>query len=303
MPLNFQGVQTGLIPDEHWLFKTMHNDGNLPSTVMKRYQIVFDYPAGRLTIAEPGVLKSRGTPSSARIHPTTGIVQMDAVIDGEKYSFALDNGASFSYVTPDIVAKLSKRHPDWPKSDGAVGCANIWGWWPEEDRWPMIRVPKIEWGSLAISDAVIVGLPPVFRGSSNIGSWYSLKTAAPVNGFFGPNIFKAYRIEIDFPNNAVYFERGPAADVHDMDILGLTLRLMTDGRYQVIGLVGKNGKPLVEGIKSGDILLQVGDLKTTGATMGAVVDAMRGTPGDKRILKLERDGQTFTVEARVERIL
>jgi C-terminal processing protease CtpA/Prc len=88
-----------------------------------------------------------------------------------------------------------------------------------------------------------------------------------------------------------------------MDILGLTLRLMTDGRYQVIGLVGKNGKPLVEGIKSGDILLQVGDLKTTGATMGAVVDAMRGTPGDKRILKLERDGQTFTVEARVERIL
>lgn len=167
----------------------------------------------------------------------------------------------------------------------------------------MIRVPKIEWGSLSISDAVIVGLPPVFRGSSDIGSWYSLKTGAPVNGFFGPNIFKAYRIEIDFPNNAVYFERGPAVDVHDMDILGLTLRPLTDGRYQVIGVIGKNGKPLVEGIKSGDILLQVGDLKTTGATMGAVVDAMRGAPGDKRVLKLERDGRTFTVEARVERIL
>jgi len=35
----------------------------------------------------------------------------------------------------------------------------------------------------------------------------------------------------------------------------------------------------------------------------AAVDAVKGNPGDKRILKLERDGKTFAVEARVERIL
>ena len=118
---------------------------------------------------------------------------MDAVIDGEKYSFALDNGASSSYVTPDIVAKLSQRHPDWPKKRGR-GLRQHLGLVGEEDRWPMIRVPKIAWGALTISDAVIVGLPPVFRGSSDIGSWYSLRPAAPVNGFFGPNIFKAYQM-------------------------------------------------------------------------------------------------------------
>jgi len=59
----------------------------------------------------------------------------------------------------------------------------------------------------------------------------------------------------------------------------------------------------VDGVASGDILLQVGDVPATGATMGTVVDALRGKPGDVRILKLERKGKPFTVEARVERVI
>jgi hypothetical protein len=37
--------------------------------------------------------------------------------------------------------------------------------------------------------------------------------------------------------------------------------------------------------------------------MGTVVDALRGTPGDIRILELRRNGEWFTIEARVERFL
>jgi hypothetical protein len=47
----------------------------------------------------------------------------------------------------------------------------------------------------------------------------------------------------------------------------------------------------------------VDNLETTGATMGTVVDALRGTPGDVRILVLERNGERFRVEANVERFL
>jgi pterin-4a-carbinolamine dehydratase len=50
---------------------------------------------------------------------------MEAAIDGEKYSLALDNGASFSFVPDDMVTKLFQHHPDWSSSYGAVGCVNI----------------------------------------------------------------------------------------------------------------------------------------------------------------------------------
>ena len=120
MPLNFEGVKSYVMFAPVWLFSTMHNDANLPSTVLKRYQVVFDYPQLQLTIAEPGSLKHRGERSSASINPETGIVQLDAVIDGEPLSFALDNGASYSFVSGDLLEKLSKHRPEWPRITGAT---------------------------------------------------------------------------------------------------------------------------------------------------------------------------------------
>jgi C-terminal processing protease CtpA/Prc len=88
-----------------------------------------------------------------------------------------------------------------------------------------------------------------------------------------------------------------------MDIVGLTLRPEENGRYSVIGVAVKDGEPVIEGIEPGDILLRVDDLETTGAIFGHVVDALRGEPGDIRILELERNGERFTIEAEVKRIL
>ncbi len=124
-----------------------------------------------------------------------------------------------------------------------------------------------------------------------------------MNGFLGPNAFKAFRVEIDYAGGAVYFEKGADFDSHDMDLVGLTLRPERDGSYTVIGVAMKDGKPAVEGVEPGDKLLEVGDLKATGATMGTVVDAPRGAPGDIRTLVLERNGRQFRVVAKVERFL
>jgi len=303
LSINFNGVKSFVVTGIPWLFNTMHNDGNLPSTVLKNYHIIFDYPSGELTIAEPGILKPRGIRSPATINPVNGIIQMDAVIDGEKYSFALDNGASFSFVPDELVIQLSNRHPEWPNSNGAVGCANIWGWWPNEETWPLLRIPEIQWGTLDIRNVVIGGLPPFFAGGTDIATRYSKKSLRPVNGFLGPNVFKEYRVEIVLADSALYFEKGDETDIHDMDIVGLTLKPLNDGRYEIIGITSKEGKPVVKGVEAGDILLQVGDLKTTGATMGTVIDALRGKPGDIRILKIERSGRPLSVEARVVRIL
>ncbi len=306
MPVNFDSVNISVGKGLKWLFNTMHNDGNLPSTVLKRYHVVFDYPDKMFTIAEPGVLRPRGIRSTALVNPVNGIIQMDAVIDGKPYSLALDNGASFSYMSDTIINTIIRHHPDWPESKGATGCANIWGHWPGEADWSMVRIPEFQWGALTIADVGIAGLPAFFRGNKDLGAWYSQKTARPVNGFLGPNAFRNYRVEIDYRENAVYFEIGIISNKalrYDMDIAGLTIAPLDDGKYQIIGVVKRNGKSVIEGIEPGDVLLRAGDLPVTGATMGAVTDALRGNPGDIRKLVIERQGKVFTIFVRAERFL
>jgi hypothetical protein len=303
LPLDFTGVKAYVLFAPKWLFTTMHNDANLPSTVLRRYQVVFDYPKKQMELAERGKLAPRGTKAEASINDSTGIVQIDAVIDGDSLSFALDIGASYSFTSGDILAKLATRHPDWPHCTGAVGCANIWGYWPEEPVWPVMRLPEIMWGPVRLSEVGMVGLPNFFGNGASVGDWYSQKTARPVAGFLGPNALKNYRIEIDYVNKAVYFEKGAEPDRNDMDIVGLTLQLLPDGNYQVLGVAEKDGKWSVEGVEPGDLLIQVGEFKATGATMGVVVDALRGNPGEIRVLTLERAGKQFKVEAKVERFL
>lgn len=302
--LNFDGVKSYVVFAPAWMFGTMHNDANLPSTVLKRYHVIFDYPRKQFTLAESGAVKPQGGRCDAAIHPATGIVQVDAVIDGDNYSFALDNGASYSFTSIDIFEKLFKRHPDRPRMLGAAGCANMWGWWPpNEAEWPVTRIAGFKWGSASVENAGIVGLPNIFGEGKTVGDWYSRKTARPVDGFLGANILKAFRVEIDYKNSAVYFEKALGFDTNDMDTVGITIRPLDDGRYDVLGVVQKDDKPAVEGINKEDILVKIDSLETTGQTMGTVSDALRGKPGDIKTLTLERDGKSIVVKATVKRLL
>ncbi len=302
MALDYTDVPSKVVFEPRWLFDTMHNDANLPATVLRRYRVVFDYPERRLTIARPGAREPGGERVPAAVHPQTGIVQIDAQIGDEPFSFALDSGASYSFTSEEIVTRLAGQHPDWSHCTGAVACANIWGYWPGEAAWPVVRVPEIRAGGVRLDGVGLAGLPN-FLGGATVGTWYSQKAARPVDGFLGPNALKAFRVEIDYANSAVYFEKGADPDVPDMDLVALTLRLDADGTYRVLGVAARDGNPLAEGIEPGDALLEIGDLKTTGATMGTVVDALRGSPGALRVLVLERGGERVRVEARVTHVL
>jgi hypothetical protein len=302
--ISMDGVQSRVVFQPSWLFSTMHIDANLPSTVLKKYNVVFDYPKRQLTIAEPGGSDHRGKPSPASIQPETGIVQIDAVIDGDSLSFALDNGASYSFISEESLLKIADRHPDWPRMTGTAGCANMWGWWPaNEQLFPVVRIPEIQWGQTLLSQVGMVGVPKFSPDGPTLGEWYSGKTARPVDGFLGPNAFKNYRVEIDYKNNRVYFEKGMEPDPGEMDLAGLSVRQLPDSTYQIVGVVYKEDKPMVDGIYPGDILISISDLQTKGKTMGTVVDALRGKPGEKRILILERNGQEFRIEATVKELL
>ena len=301
--LNLDGVKTKVMSEPYWLFSAMHIDGNLPSTVLKNYNIVFDYPARIITIAETGILEPRGIEVPAVIHSGTGIVQIDAVIEGDSLSFALDNGASYSFANADVIETIQKRMPSIPQVTGTTGCANMWGWWPpQEYLFQVCRLPKISWGTVLLTDAGIVGVPHVPEYGPSLGEWYSMKTARPVAGFIGANALLPYRVEIDYANSVVYFKKERGYNPFDMDVVGISLRQDRDGNYIVVGIVQKEGIAVVEGVESGDMLLKVDGLETKGKTFGTVMDALRGEPGDVRIVEVERNGERIKIAAEVKRL-
>jgi len=304
MNLNFKGVKSKVAFHPFWLFFATGNDATLPSTVLKKYQIIFDYPNRKLTIAEPGTIKPKGVSSPANVHPQTGIIQMNALVNGDSCSFALDMGASYSFISEGKLAKLSEAHPEWPRMTGTLGCANMWGWWPENEQlFQVVRIPEIKWGNVQLENVGIVGVPNFSPNGPTLGEWYSRKTVRPVDGFLGANVLKDYRIEIDYANSTVYFEKGQQKPEPEMDMVGISVRPLPDGNFQVVGIVQCDGKLVAEGIFPDDIIVSVNGSSVKGKTMGTVVDMLRGTPGEKRNLVIERNGQQFNIEAKVERFL
>jgi hypothetical protein len=302
--LDTDSVNTIVMFQPYWLFTTMHNDANLPSSILRKYNIVFDYPKGEFTIADPNSTKPQGTESKAYIHPETGIVQLDAILDGDSLSFALDIGASYSFISEETLLTFSARHPNWPKINGTVGCANMWGWWPaNEQQFPVVRIPQIQWGNELFTDIGFAGVTKFSPDGPTLGEWYSRKTAKPVDGFIGPNALKGYRVEIDYANSLVYFEKVKDNDPTEMDMVGMSVRQLPDSTYQVVGLVEMNGKPCVEGIEPEDIIISIDGFQAKGATMGTVVDKLRGKPGDIRKIVTDRKGKEVVVNAWVEHFL
>lgn len=299
--LDFSDIKSRVTFQPFWLFSATGNDANLPATVLKKYHIVFDYPKKQITIAEQGSLKTQGVPVHANINSKTGITQIDVSLNGDNFSMALDVGASYSFISEDKLRKFSSSHPDWPNIVGTLGDANMWGWWPvHEETFSVIRIPQIQSGEVKFEEVGIVGVPAFSPQGPSLGEWYSQKTARPVDGFLGPNALKSFRVEIDYINNMVYFEKGAEIDFREMDLVGISVRQLEDKTYQIVGVIQKDGKSLAEGVEPGDILLKIDDMSTKGLTMGKVVDALRGNPGDIRLITIERNGKKSTIDAKVK---
>jgi hypothetical protein len=211
--LDLRGVKAKVKYQPYWLFTTMQSDGNLPSSVLKKYHVVFDYLNQKLIIADPGEIEPKGKATPASINPQTGIIQLDALIEGNKYSFALDMGASYSFISEGKLAGLITMHPEWPNMTGTLGCANMWGWLPlNEQVFSVVRIPEIHWGCLTIRNVGIVCVPDFLNNGISLGDWYSLKSLHPVDGFLGANVLKTYRVEIDYANKGrcIVFSSGIA---------------------------------------------------------------------------------------------
>jgi hypothetical protein len=276
-------------------------EGMLAARVLERYQVVLDYRNRRLTLARPGTIKPQGIPVPFRLKKETGLIAVEARIDGRSYSVTIDNGSAYTWFRQDTMKTWLASHPEWERGIGAVGPSNMtMSGDGAETSGILARIPEIQIGSLVLKEVGVLGAGPGESPVPNLSllDWYSTKNAIPVIGWIGGNVLKNFRLTIDYPNKTIYWLRESDPETDELNQVGLTLRSETR-EFFVAGVSTKNGMPAVQGVLPGDKLIRIGELETKSATWGAIYEAMHGKPGEVRHLVLERMGQRISVDVKV----
>jgi len=97
----------------------------LPARVMEKYEVVLDYQNRTLTFAQAGTIRPEGTPVSFRVNPLTGLIAVEALIDGQPYPVTIDNGSAYTWFRQDTAKSWVATHPDWKRGVGAVEASNM----------------------------------------------------------------------------------------------------------------------------------------------------------------------------------
>jgi len=275
----------------------MNAEINLPSRILRHYDLLVDFPGHKFSIGAPGTIHFRGPSGKVQINAENGLIQVPSQIENKKYNLALDVGACISFLSEELFNKLAAAHPDWPHMIGAVGSANMWGL-EEEPKWKLMRVDRVQYGPLFLANVAVVDFP------KDRMEFFEKRAGIPTAGLLGSNALLNYRVGLDYVHSTVYFEFGRMFNFPDFDVVGLILRPEDDGRYTILGVADLEGKPSVpDGVQPGDHLVAVNGIPVGGSTMGQVWAMLGGTPGQERRLTIERGGRQFTVISKVQHFL
>jgi hypothetical protein len=272
----------------------------LPSSILRHYDVLVDFPEHKVTIGAPGTIAFRGQSAKVLVNAENGLMQVPSQIEKKKYNLALDLGSSISFLSDDGFDKLAAAHPDWPQMTGAVGSANMWGG-EDEAKWKVMRLDRLQYGPLFLDNVVVVNFP------KDRMEFFERRAGVPTAGLLGSSALLNYRVGLDYARSMVYFEFGRNFNFPDFDVIGLTLRPEDDGRYTILGIADFEGQPSLvagpDGVQPGDHLLAINGIPVGGSTMGQVWARLGGTPGQERTLTVERGGRQFTVAAKVQHFL
>ena len=264
---------------------------------------MLDYAAQQMTVARPSALQPPGVAVPFRIKEGTGLITVDAAIDGQAYPVVLDAGAGYTWFRGEAATAWLREHPDWRRADGAVSQSNTGMTdYALEKQGTVLRLPEMTLGGLPLHDVGALGTGPLLchvcdRIVGNLfwDTWQK-NAPEPVVGWIGGNVLRDFRVTFDYPTRTSYSLRQREADPHDLDGVGLTL-VRRGGDYFVGGIVRQGGAPTVSGVEVGDKLIRVDGLAAHGATADTVRAALSGAPGTRHKVTVERAGRTVQVDA------
>jgi hypothetical protein len=292
------------VPPGAALAPGMSAEINIPSSVLRLYDVFIDFPERQLTIALPGHLKFNGVKSKMLLNPNNGLIQIPGKLENKNYDFALDLGSSINFLSKELFARLSGARPDWPHMTGAIGPFNA-GISNDESNWKLLRLDRVQFGPLFLTDVAVVDLP-ADSTKSNADHRMSMFESRPAFATAGIIAFEAlmnYRVGLDYAHSTVYFDIGRTVRVPDFDVVGLILHPEGDNGFTVAGVADFDGNPAVAGIDPGDRLIAVDGTPVAEFTLGETWSLLQGSPSQERKLTLERAGKQFTVAAKVQHFL
>ena len=296
MPVTLSTLKEAHIEGRDAIAPGLSAEINLPSALLRHYDVLIDYPDREFTIAQPGALHFKGMQAKALVNGENGLIQIPGKIEGKSHNLALDAGSSVSFLSGDLIETLVHSHPAWPHMTGAVGIANMWGM-NDEPGWQVLGLPRLQYGPLFLTDVVFASF------DQKTMDWFEKRAAVRTAGLVGTNALLNFRVGLDYKHDTVYFDLGNTFKAPDMDVIGLVLRPEADGHYTILGVADYEGKPAVPDVQKGDVLISVDSARATGGTMGQVWSSLEGNPGQQRTLILERAGKQFEVKATVRHFL
>ncbi|MGO9862113.1 MAG: PDZ domain-containing protein [Terriglobales bacterium] len=296
MKISLSAMKEIKVPVAPTLAPGMSAEINIPSAVLRNYDVLFNFPDREFTIGLPGSLKFNGVKGKMLVNASNGLIQIPSRIDNKNYDLALDLGSSINLISEELFDKLSNAHPDWPHMTGAVGPFNT-GEPGDEPKTKLMRLDRVQYGPLFLTDVGVADLSKdrmtVFQELARIST----------SGQLGSEALMNYRVGLDYAHSIVYFDIGRTIKFPGFDVVGLILRPEDDNRFTILAAADFDGSPSVPGVQAGDRLVAVDDIPVADSTLGQVWSLLEGSPGQERKLTIERAGKRLTVAATVRHFL
>jgi hypothetical protein len=273
---------------------------NIPSTILRNYDVVVDFPDRELTLSTPGRVKFKGVKNKMTVQSGDGLIGIPSKIENKNYEIGLDLGSSVNFLSEELFEKISGAHPAWPRMMGAVGPFNT-GEYADEAKWPLMRVERLQFGPLFLSDVAVTGFHQNLL-KNRIGQIED-RSGFASSGVLSSEALLNYRVGLDYAHSEIYFDIGRTVRFPDFDIVGLILRAEGDTGFSIIGIADFDGKPSVSGVEAGDRLVAIDETPVSDFTLGQVWSLLQGSPGTERRLTVSRAGKQINVGATVQHFL
>jgi hypothetical protein len=269
-------------------------EGLLPGKALEHYQVVLDYPRQLLSIGGPGTLPHRGERLPCPYVPSSGHPRVEVGIDGITYGLLLDTGTKLTLLREDLLQRWSREHPDWPRSRGSVGPANVSG---AVDDALLLRIPAFQIGSATVAHVATSSRPDQTYSAT------SYETPAAIVGALGGNVLSQFRVEVDYPEQLLFLEPSRKTQANDFDTVGLVLDTNSAGELVVRAVSSAASSITRQNVLSGDVILQIGNVSKPPFTLTKAAQALSGAVGERKQLRILRKGEPMTVTVTVSRIL
>lgn len=295
MALDLTGISVAGLPAGEWSGPRNEAEGIIPASLLRHYDVVFDYPGHKFSLGKPGSIEFQGTKVPAPISSDTGFPRIEATIAGSK--FLLDTGGSFTMISRTVIDQWLKQNPHWPNEVGAVGFANMYGG-AKENEAIMVRMPELKVGSFTVNRPAAVSRP-----AGTFEQWMSKMMTGPIIGSLAGNVLRDFRVSIDYKNGFVYLLPSKPSSDSDLTSVGLVLEKDSNGSLLVTGLSSNASPDVRKGIQVGDRLIAVDDVDVSVKFLAGAAALLHGPAGSQKRLTVERDGQKRVITVTVSLLL